>query len=66
MLKVVGYKCQVCGKLSEGHILNHRFIHSDLLIIRFKMDCCGAEHEKYWDMTERKHYIMEVKDEEEI
>lgn len=64
MRKVVGYKCQVCGKLSEGHILDASCsIGAIVYVIKFEMECCGAVHQKYFDKSDMKHYVKEVDDE---
>ena len=62
MKKVIGYPCTKCQKLTEGTIIAFQRVNDDLIVVRFKKDCCKHEAVRFFTELEMKHYCKEVKD----
>ena len=59
--KVIGFVCDRCKTLSDGKILLHTFVNETCTVVKFRMECCGAELLKLFTPNEIKFYVKEVK-----
>ena len=60
MKKVVGYPCPKCKKLGEGRIIVNQYVVPNKNLLRFEMDCCHNVLVEFFTDLDKKHYIMEV------
>lgn len=63
--KVVNFVCEKCRVTSNGKILLRTFVTETCTVVKFQMECCGAEFLKLFTPNEIKFYVKEVKSEEE-